>query len=83
MSLLNFATTPSSNPIPPVMQLLNTTRYLTTESFQSVIRGTLKSSQDLVSRIVRDVAKEIAGICSDIIKFTSGRRINQAKEGFL
>ena len=84
MSLINFTgKTLRYNTIPLMLQLLTTLRFLASGSCQSVIADTVSVSRSYVSRIVRTVCSELAGIAQAVITFPQDQRLSRVEEGFL
>jgi len=70
-------------PVPILLQLLGTIRFMATGSFQSVVGELINISQPTMSRMVRRVSRVIASKSSTVVKFPTNEDVISHQRKFL
>lgn len=78
---LSFATLRNC-PIPPMLQLLVTLRFLATGAMHLLLGDSVNISRSTTGRIVRRTTALLAALARQYVKFPSPPRSNEIKKGF-
>jgi hypothetical protein len=84
MTLLPDLTTSTNRncPIPPLLQLLVTLRFLATGAIHLLVADSVNISRASANRIIRNITLFLSRLCPQFIKFPRGVSANETKSGF-